>query len=151
MASCEVRELGRSTTDAPQKADVARALLYYATGDWLRAIRTYGGIPRSLRKNQPRGMERILFPVKYKDEITVLADRLNIDPFLVISLIEQESLFNPKAYSPAGAIGLMQMLRTTANLEAKRLSETYVIDKKEKKSLLKRLNLNGNYLMRIQI
>ena len=101
-------------------------------------MRIYGSVPRTLRKVQPSGMEKILFPVKYKDDISKLSKKLDLDPYFVISLIRQESLFNPKAYSPAGAIGLMQMLRTTARLEAKRLSSEYVSNKKEKKRLLRK-------------
>lgn len=37
-----------------------------------------------------------------------------LDHFLVLSLIRQESAFNPRAYSPAGAVGFMQLMPRTA-------------------------------------
>lgn len=135
-ASCEIKEIENDLVEDEERSNVAKSLLYHAAGNWVNAVQIYGNISRGLRKSLPSGMEKILFPVRYKEDISVLAEKLDLDPFFVISLIRQESLFNPKAYSPAGAIGLMQMLRTTARLEARRLSKSYVENKKEKRSLL---------------
>jgi hypothetical protein len=45
--------------------------------------------------------------------------RLGFDPLFVASLIKYESTFNPQARSPAGALGLMQMLPSTSHFISK--------------------------------
>jgi len=53
-----------------------------------------------------------LFPSKYLDMIKAVPNK--IDPYIILSLIRQESAFNPQARSIAGAQGLMQIMPSTA-------------------------------------
>ena len=53
---------------------------------------------------------RLLYPIAYADVIDLEAKSRKIDPALVAALIHQESSFNPRATSRAGALGLMQVL-----------------------------------------
>ena len=55
---------------------------------------------------------KLLFPVYYKSYIKKKSPF--IDPYWVLSLIRQESAFNPRARSHAGARGLMQLMPRTA-------------------------------------
>jgi soluble lytic murein transglycosylase len=56
---------------------------------------------------------QLLFPVRHWDVISAQAAERNIDPFLILGLIRQESSFNEKARSAANARGLMQIVPGT--------------------------------------
>jgi len=66
------------------------------------------------------------FPLKYKSEIRAASARHDVDPVLVASIIRAESGFKPKAVSPKGAVGLMQIMPATADFIAAMMEkETY--------------------------
>ena len=55
-----------------------------------------------------------LYPQAYWDLVRTHAKKKELDPYLIVSLIRQESLFDATAVSRANAYGLMQLLPTTA-------------------------------------
>ena len=59
-----------------------------------------------------------LFPLKYKKFINEYASLNGIDNALVASIIKVESRFNNKAVSNKGAVGLMQLMPSTAKMFA---------------------------------
>ena len=61
---------------------------------------------------------RMLFPRPFLEVFHDEAD--NMDPFLLMSIARQESGFNPKARSSANAMGLLQLLPSTARQMAGR-------------------------------
>jgi soluble lytic murein transglycosylase len=61
----------------------------------------------------PREMWDYLYPRSYWSLARADARSNHLDPYLVMAVIRQESAFNPKALSGAGAVGLMQMLPET--------------------------------------
>jgi soluble lytic murein transglycosylase len=61
------------------------------------------------------------FPLAYWEMIQQKAQERELDPYLILALIRQESLFDPRARSPAAALGLMQLLPSTASRVAKQI------------------------------
>ncbi|HET6763187.1 MAG TPA: transglycosylase SLT domain-containing protein, partial [Longimicrobiaceae bacterium] len=56
---------------------------------------------------------RILYPYNYREMLAGEARERGLDPFLVAALTRQESVFEPRALSGAGARGLMQVMPST--------------------------------------
>lgn len=61
-----------------------------------------------------RTVSRAVYPLRYANEIKAAADRYGLDRALVAAVVNTESGFRPDAVSQDGAIGLMQVLPTTA-------------------------------------
>ncbi len=57
---------------------------------------------------------QFFYPLTHFDAIQKGSVKVSGDPFLFAALIRQESGFNVRARSPVGAIGLMQLMPTTA-------------------------------------
>ena len=60
-----------------------------------------------------------VYPLQYADLISKYSEKYNVDPALVAAVIFQESRFNPKSVSGAGAQGIMQFMPGTAATMAK--------------------------------
>jgi soluble lytic murein transglycosylase len=69
----------------------------------------------------PRNYWEALFPRPYWSDLKKYSAKNQLDPFLVASLIRQESEFNPGAVSHADALGLMQLLPSTGKKVAREL------------------------------
>lgn len=63
----------------------------------------------------------IRFPLPHRDVVTARAKAQGLDPAWVFAVARQESAFAPEARSPKGALGLMQLLPSTAEGVARRL------------------------------
>jgi soluble lytic murein transglycosylase len=66
----------------------------------------------------PRPYWELLFPRPYWSDLVADAQANQLDPYLVASLIRQESEFNPTVVSHANAYGLMQLLPKVGKQEA---------------------------------
>ena len=64
---------------------------------------------------------RLRFPVLYESEFLAQAKRHQIDPALLYAVTRRESTFAADTRSPAGAIGLMQLMPRTAQQVARSL------------------------------
>lgn len=100
--------------DSDSWGALAEAQIYASFGDTYRAM-------RSLKRALPYAMSapmasiplaywRILFPEPWWDTIKEESAKNGLDPYLVASLMRQESEFNPSVVSYANAWGLMQLL-----------------------------------------
>lgn len=63
---------------------------------------------------------QVRFPVVYKDQVKKAAKQTAVNPLFIFAVARQESAFTPDAKSPAGAVGLMQLLPTTAKETAQK-------------------------------
>lgn len=61
----------------------------------------------------PRQVLALYYPLQYENWIVRYAKSRDLDPFLVMALIRQESSYDPQARSPVGASGLMQIMPAT--------------------------------------
>jgi len=101
----------------------AEAEIYSSDGETFRAMRVlkralpfYTSAPID---TLPMGYWKILFPQQYWSAIEQDSVKNGLDPYMVASLIRQESEFNPTAISPANAFGLMQLLPSVGRSMAK--------------------------------
>lgn len=70
----------------------------------------------------PRYIAALRYPIAYYDLVLPAAQKYNVDPLLILSLIRQESLFEGFATSYASAQGLMQIIPTTGEYIAQKLN-----------------------------
>jgi soluble lytic murein transglycosylase-like protein len=82
-------------------------------------------IPVEARRTIPLPIHALLFPQAYRDVIHTEAERNGISPDLVSAVIRQESIFDAQIQSPAGAIGLMQIMPQTGRTIASKLHEPF--------------------------
>lgn len=64
-------------------------------------------------RERDRWVARALYPFPYRELVRLEAEEWGLDPFELAALIRQESAFVPRARSPAGALGLMQVVPGT--------------------------------------
>ena len=81
---------------------------------------------KAREKELPIRFWKLFYPAAYADRIEVHAAALQVDPWLTKSVIRQESLFDKRSLSRAGARGLMQIMPETG----KRLFSTIAAKQK---------------------
>lgn len=123
-AGNELRYVQRAWGDTPM-VQATLGWIYKEQGDLLDAIvamkRAYPQYIASGGELMPEAVLKVIFPVDYWDDIRSLAARHHLSPYLVAALIAQESGFDATIKSSANAVGLMQLLPSTARLYANRL------------------------------
>jgi soluble lytic murein transglycosylase len=103
---------------------LAEGQIYSSYGETFRAVRALKrAIPNAASasiQSVPLVYWRILFPEPWWNAIQTESAKNNLDPYLVASLIRQESEFDPSAISYANAWGLMQIRPTPEGVKLAR-------------------------------
>ncbi len=93
------------------------ARLYLRTDMPLQAIRTLNAALNSVAASERLSLSpefwTLLFPQLYWEEVQAATKYAQLDPWLILGVIRQESGFNARAVSRSDARGLMQLLPTT--------------------------------------
>ena len=117
-AAREMKVLAAKYADNPG-VQFMLADVYVRGGEPLKANgvlqRNFRQFVRHGGENIPRRFWEILFPLPYWDAIREEAARRGHDPYLIASIIRQESAFEPTTVSNAGAVGLMQIMPEEAS------------------------------------
>ena len=124
LVDLAVRELQAAAADEPGSWALAEtAQLFTDTGHYDRAIEAMKhSVPSYFAVDipmLPREYWEALFPRPYWSDLKKYSLANGLDPYLVASLIRQESEFNPLAVSRANAVGLMQLLPKTGKVVAR--------------------------------
>jgi soluble lytic murein transglycosylase len=126
LADMAIRELQvAASEESGSWAPPEMARIYQDGGRYDRAIeimkRTTPSYFAVDLPDLPRPYWEALFPRPYWIDLHKYSTQNGLDPYLVASLIRQESEFNPAAISRANAVGLMQLLPTVGKSVAKQV------------------------------
>lgn len=102
------RALLLDRVDVDPDALLAAAAAFHAMNQSSRAIAL--GLEAERKGVRDARTYRLIYPVLHREALVAAARRANLDPALVAALVRQESSFNPRAISPVGARGLMQLM-----------------------------------------
>ena len=101
--------------EAPRPGLAVRIAEVYETPTAIRRILPEGAAHRRVRRVTMRGTtSRVPAGTPYADLFQAAAAKYGVDATLLAAVARQESGFNAKAVSPAGAQGLMQLMPGTA-------------------------------------
>lgn len=94
-----------------------KSWVYYRKGEYSKSIVTARNAMDKI-KVKPDKYDvrwRLVYPLHFYDDIKKFSDISGNNPPLMLSIVREESYFNPSAKSSAGAIGLMQLMPATAS------------------------------------
>ncbi|MFI5293892.1 MAG: transglycosylase SLT domain-containing protein [Thermodesulfovibrionales bacterium] len=87
---------------------VAAASRFQKIGDYKRSVTLAAKMPYSDK------LHRFWYPMAFWDDVEKTSKKHDIDPMIALSVMREESRFDPDARSVAGARGLMQLMPHTA-------------------------------------
>jgi len=86
---------------------------------WLRAARPE--LSSVALGESPSDMVRLYVPLAFSEDLIAAARKVGVEPWWIAGLARQESLFHPRARSPRGAMGVLQLIPSTAGMHARAL------------------------------
>jgi len=111
-AAAELSAIAQKTMNPDELISVSLKL--QECGEYRTALTLLSRLPsKEIARN-------ILYPLAYWNIVRDASEKYGVDPFVVLSIIREESRFDTQARSRAGALGLMQLMPQTA----------YALDKK---------------------
>lgn len=122
-----LEELAVALETAPNspRVNLAIAKIYRSRNDNVQAFnalrRSYPDYSQMKAEEMRRDEWDVFYPLQYWDIIKQESRARGLDPYQVAGLIRQESVFNPRAVSPARAYGLMQLIMPTAVTTSRRV------------------------------
>lgn len=99
---------------------------------------------KTVAKTSHRRDYSLRFPMPYQQEVMSYAANRQLDPSVIYGVMRRESLFDPLAKSRVGALGLMQLMPSTA----KRVASSLGLKKLKQADILKvetNINLGTKY------
>lgn len=94
---------------------------FYNSGYWEKGLRVASRFMYTPDRKLTKEDYRYLYPLGFKDLIEEISGNFGLDKNLVYGLVRTESFFNPGVNSSAGAVGLTQLMLSTAKDTAKKL------------------------------
>ncbi|MYA42492.1 MAG: transglycosylase SLT domain-containing protein [Gemmatimonadetes bacterium] len=110
----------RAMAGDSSKSLLSLAVALHDAGHVLEGIRV-GLQLRGEGRSWDRTLLQVVYPFPHRELVESRARDLGLDPYLVAGIIRQESAFVPDIVSPAGAIGLMQVMPATGRQLAGRI------------------------------
>ncbi|TAL25559.1 MAG: tetratricopeptide repeat protein, partial [Nitrospirae bacterium] len=107
-AVSELTAIARKTVNTGELLSIAVRL--QDAGEYRMAILLASKLPYK------EAAHNILYPPAHWAAVTELSADCGVDPFIVLSIMREESRFDPEARSQAGALGLMQLMPQTAGV-----------------------------------
>jgi soluble lytic murein transglycosylase len=130
-AMARARELMFHQDSLAANREWNQATANFVYDDWLTAAIAAGQWQwhskaiASLGRAQYWDDVELRFPLAFEPTIRSAADDNNVDSALLFALARQESAFDASATSPAGAMGLMQVMPATAKSTARKYKIPY--------------------------
>lgn len=113
-AAAELSAIARKTTNPDELISVSLKL--QECGEYREALTLLSRLPSK------EAVRNILYPLAHWHIVRDASDRYGVDPFIVLSIMREESRFDTQARSQAGALGLMQLMPQTASAIDKKVN-----------------------------